>query len=153
MKAISYTCTGHSGQEKRSFGAYSVDQSVTQLFSTNIRMWEPIIEESEFTKNGILCRHIQGKKLLVVRDGTMLYSCGAICPHQGFSMENGLVFDEEITCAEHSWTFSLKTGELTYPGNGPRIPIYPIRVNDGMIEVEVPQAETSENISDEYSEF
>lgn len=116
-------------------------------------MWEPIIEESEFQKNGILCCHIQGKKLLVVRDGTTLYSCGAICPHQGVSMENGLVFDEEITCTEHSWTFSLRTGELTYPGNGPRIPIYPIRVHNGMIEVEVPQAEIATNSTDEYSEY
>lgn len=56
-------------------------------------------------------------------------------------MENGLVFDKEITCTEHSWSFSLENGQLTFPGTGPRIPVYPIRVVDGVVEVEVEVAE------------
>jgi 3-phenylpropionate/trans-cinnamate dioxygenase ferredoxin subunit len=100
-------------------------------------MWHPVFKENELQSGTILCTHIEDKKILVMRSGSDLYSCGAICPHQGVTMENGWVFDDEITCPEHSWVFSLKDGSLTWPGTGPRIPIYPIRITDGMVEVEV----------------
>jgi len=100
-------------------------------------MWHPVFQESELDPGKILCTNIEGKKILVMRSGTELYSCGAMCPHQGVSMEAGWVFDDEITCPEHSWVFSLKDGALTWPGAGPRIPIYPIRIRDGNVEIEI----------------
>lgn len=100
-------------------------------------MWKPIVHEQDLPSGGIVCQRIDNKQLLIVKSGTEIFSCGAICPHQGISMENGLVFDDEITCPEHSWVFSLRTGELTWPGAGPRIPTYPVRIVEGMIEVEI----------------
>ena len=101
-------------------------------------MWHSVFKEEELVPEKILCALVADKKLLVMRSGSEIYSCGAICPHQGVSMENGWVFDDEITCPEHSWVFSLKDGSLTWPGTGPRIPIYPVRINDGKIEVDLP---------------
>lgn len=101
-------------------------------------MWHPLFKEEDLNSGIILCANIEDKKILVVRSGTDLYCCGAICPHQGVSMENGWVFDDEITCPEHSWVFSLHDGSLTWPGSGPRIPIYPVRISNGFVEVEIP---------------
>ncbi|HYM21003.1 MAG TPA: Rieske (2Fe-2S) protein [Candidatus Kapabacteria bacterium] len=100
-------------------------------------MWTKIVKNEELANGSIVCRSIAGKQILVMRSGSELFSCGAICPHQGTSMEHGYVFDDEITCPEHSWVFSLRTGALTWPGTGPRIPIYPVRIDEGMVEVEV----------------
>src|SRR5438445_13445508 len=98
-------------------------------------MWQNIAPESALEPGKILCAEISGKKILVMRSGAEIFSCGAMCPHQGTSMENGWVFDDEITCPEHSWVFSLRDGSLTWPGTVPTIPIYPVRVREGMVEV------------------
>lgn len=100
-------------------------------------MWHIGIEKESLAEGQIVCRMFGDKKILLTQSGGEFFACGSVCPHQGMSMENGLVFDQEITCIEHSWSFSLANGELTYPGSGPRIPVYPIRINDGMIEVEL----------------
>jgi len=100
-------------------------------------MWCKIAAKEEITEGTVKCVNIADKKILLTRSDNTYYACGAICPHQGISMENGLVFDQEITCPEHSWVFSLKTGELTWPGSGPRIPTYPVRVVGEDLEVYV----------------
>lgn len=101
-------------------------------------MWHSVFQESELGPGKILCTDIGGKKILITQSGNELFSCGAICPHQGVSMESGWVFDDEITCPEHSWVFSLRDGALTWPGSGPRIPIYQIRLYEGNVEIELP---------------
>ena len=101
-------------------------------------MWHQAFKKSDLEPGKILCTQIEGKKILVMRTGSEIFSCGAICPHQGVSMEDGWVFDDEITCPEHSWVFSLRDGALTWPGAGPRIPIYPVKINDGKVEVNIP---------------
>ena len=100
-------------------------------------MWQPLYKEEELQSGKILCAKFDGKEILVIRSGSEIFSCGAMCPHQGVSMADGWVFDDEITCPEHSWVFSLRDGSLTWPGSGPRIPIYPVRISDGVVEVEI----------------
>ena len=103
-------------------------------------MWSKVADKDEVTEGSIKCVTLAGKKILLTRSDNTFYACGAICPHQGISMEHGLVFDEEITCPEHSWVFSLKTGELTWPGSGPRIPTYPVRISGVDLEVDVEES-------------
>ena len=98
-------------------------------------MWQEAATTEELSTQPILCKKIGDKQILITSSGGTLYRCGAICPHQGVNMKDGLVYDDEITCTEHSWVFSLKTGELTWPGSGPRIPIYPVRIVGDVIEV------------------
>ncbi len=101
-------------------------------------MWHQVFKKSDLEPGKILCTQLEGKKILVMHSGSELFSCGAMCPHQGVSMEDGWVFDDEITCPEHSWVFSLRDGSLTWPGAGPRIPIYPIRISGEIVEIEIP---------------
>lgn len=100
-------------------------------------MWMYGIQTDELHEGQIVCKRLGDKKILITMSEGEVFACGSVCPHQGFSMEHGLVFDREITCTEHSWSFSLENGQLTFPGTGPRIPVYPIRVVEGRIEVEV----------------
>jgi nitrite reductase/ring-hydroxylating ferredoxin subunit len=107
-------------------------------------MWLYGIQTDVLHEGKIICKRLGDKKILITKSGGEVFACGSVCPHQGFSMENGLVFDKEITCTEHSWSFSLETGQLTYPGSGPRIPVYPIRVVEDRIEVFVEETTPSE---------
>jgi nitrite reductase/ring-hydroxylating ferredoxin subunit len=107
------------------------------ILAGTIFMWHKLFPTSEVGPGTIKCAKLGDKKILVTQSDGKYYACGAVCPHQGISMEDGLVFDDEITCPEHSWVFSLRTGELTWPGSGPRIPVYPIRIDGADIEVDV----------------
>jgi nitrite reductase/ring-hydroxylating ferredoxin subunit len=98
-------------------------------------MWQKIAAKEEITEGSIKSITIGEKRVLLTCSENTYFACGAICPHQGISMEHGLVFDQEITCPEHSWVFSLKTGELTWPGSGPRIPTYPVRIVGDDLEI------------------
>lgn len=98
-------------------------------------MWIEAAAEDELSNGKIVCKKIGGKTVLLTKAGEEIFACGSICPHQGVSMCDGWVFDDEITCPEHSWVFSLRTGELTWPGSGPRIPVYSTKRESGMIEV------------------
>jgi nitrite reductase (NADH) small subunit len=60
------------------------------------------------------------------------------CPHQGASLADGLVHDGRVICALHQWVFDLRTGECPHDSHEP-VAVYPTRLVDGAIEVDVPQ--------------
>jgi len=61
----------------------------------------------------------------------------AACLHKGASLEGGVCRDGVITCPSHWWRYDLRDGTLQgTPGAG--LAVYPARVRDGMVEVELP---------------
>lgn len=61
------------------------------------------------------------------------------CLHKGASLEGGVCRDGVITCPSHWWRYDLRDGALQgTPGAG--LTVYPARVTDGIIEVEIPAA-------------
>ena len=62
----------------------------------------------------------------------------AACLHKGASLEGGVCRDGVITCPSHWWRYDLRTGALQGSA-GPALTVYPARVADGMVEVELPE--------------
>lgn len=59
------------------------------------------------------------------------------CPHQHMPIADGLVENDTITCPYHSAKFNLKTGALLAPPACDNLTIFPTRVVDGQIQIEV----------------
>ncbi|HEY5422350.1 MAG TPA: non-heme iron oxygenase ferredoxin subunit [Ilumatobacteraceae bacterium] len=81
---------------------------------------------------------VQGRPIAVVRIGDDVYAIGDTCSHADVSLSEGEVDCEtkEIECWKHGSTFSLETGEpQTLPATQP-VPVYVVRVVDGMIEID-----------------
>jgi len=81
---------------------------------------------------------VQGRPIAVVRIGDDVYAIGDTCSHAEVSLSEGEVDCEtkEIECWKHGSTFSLETGEpQTLPATQP-VPVYVVRVVDGMIEID-----------------
>lgn len=78
-----------------------------------------------------------GEGVLVARDGERLFAVGARCPHQGAPLQKGpLAFGalDQVTCPVHGSRFSLADGRvLRGPATTP-VPVYDVRVSDGMVE-------------------
>lgn len=80
-------------------------------------------------------------------DGTMLgvanvhgvfHAFDATCPHKGGPLVGGQLEEGGLRCPWHGYRFALATGENTMPGGGPAVRLFPVRVRDGQVEVEIP---------------
>ena len=80
---------------------------------------------------------VDGRQIAVCNvDGTF-YAIDDICTHDGGSLDQGELEDDQIECPRHGARFDVKTGRaLTLPAVMP-VQSYPVQVNGDAIEVSV----------------
>ena len=77
------------------------------------------------------------RRIAVCNVGGEFYAIDDLCTHDGGSLDQGELFDEEIECPRHGARFDVRSGRaLTLPAVYP-VQTYPVRVEDGAIQVEV----------------
>lgn len=83
-------------------------------------------------------------------DGTMLgiahlaegiVAFDARCPHQGGPLTNGRLIGDLVRCPWHNYCFHLVDGRCIEPSGALRLRHFAVRVEAGMIEVELPLSE------------
>ena len=76
--------------------------------------------------------------VLLVRQGDAVHACAATCPHKFTLLSGGSLAGDRLTCPMHTATFDLSSGRpmpgMEWAGN---LPVFPVRVVDGMVEVQV----------------
>lgn len=97
---------------------------------------------------------VDGRGLVVVRRGDILFALRDICPHQGALLSDGqvagavlpcrpgaeieLARDGEIlVCPWHGWQFDLRTGRSLVDPDKIRVRVYTVRVEGGRALVEL----------------
>ena len=81
---------------------------------------------------------IVGNKLIALfRSGEKIQAIDDACPHMGASLSGGHLENGIVTCPWHAWRFRLADGAWA---DNPRIKIgcYPVKVEAGAIQVELP---------------
>lgn len=79
-----------------------------------------------------------GGRACVVHVGPGVYAVGDECTHQGCSLaEDGEITEDGdgVECVCHGSVFDVHTGEPTTGPAVDAVPVYPVRVVDGWIEV------------------
>ena len=73
---------------------------------------------------------VDGEQIAVyrLRDGT-LRALGAVCPHEGGPLADGLTDDEVVVCPLHGRTYDLQSGQET-TGSGPGVCSHPVTADD-----------------------
>jgi nitrite reductase/ring-hydroxylating ferredoxin subunit len=62
------------------------------------------------------------------------------CPHKGASMAQGWLNDEnEVVCPLHNYCYNIHSGKETTGQGGPDLTRYYARVNDGKVQIGIPQ--------------
>ena len=84
---------------------------------------------------------VAGYHLIVVREHDNVWACQRLCPHEYADLLQGRVSGEKLFCGRHFASFDLSDGAS---GNGwqlPRLKIYPARIADGQVQVDVAAVE------------
>ena len=66
------------------------------------------------------------------------------CPHQGGPLADGLIAGGAVVCPLHAWKVDLDTGVVVRPASAACVHAYPIRVEAGVIEIELAAPVTDE---------
>lgn len=81
---------------------------------------------------------IAGRRVLLVRRGAGVHAASNICPHAGSLLSMGRLKDDVVQCPLHGIRFRLSDGAVVGRALCDPLPVYPVRLRDGMIEVALP---------------
>lgn len=80
---------------------------------------------------------IEGEEIAVARVGGTLYAFADVCSHRRCTLSTGELDGTSITCECHGSVFSIATGAPESPPATEPIAVYPVREQDGQIQVEI----------------
>lgn len=88
---------------------------------------------------------VDGSVVLVARVGPLVFAVDSVCPHLGGILSEGTLAGRRLTCPNHGSVFDVETGAViadpfgVVPPEGGVSPltIYPTRIVDGMVEVDL----------------
>ena len=65
------------------------------------------------------------------------FATDGLCTHEKVHLADGLVMDDIIECPKHNGQFNYKTGQATRLPACAHLKIYPVRVVDGRVHLQV----------------
>jgi len=80
---------------------------------------------------------VDGTNVAVFNMGGEYYAVKDECPHDGGVLSNGKLDGEVIICPRHGARFSIKTGTVLGPPAYEDLVTFPVRIEQGMVQVEV----------------
>jgi 3-phenylpropionate/trans-cinnamate dioxygenase ferredoxin component len=100
-------------------------------------MWLEVLRTEEVQDGRGVRVDVGGERIAVFKNGGQLFAIDDRCSHAEASLSEGEVFDGEVECPRHGAVFDLATGAaLSLPATRP-VRTYPVRLRDGVIELEV----------------
>tara|TARA_B000000460_G_C21495068_1_gene383540 strand:+ start:87 stop:395 length:309 start_codon:yes stop_codon:yes gene_type:complete len=80
---------------------------------------------------------IGARRIALFRDGDMVRAIKNICPHEGDLLHRCPPRDGAAVCLGHGWRFDLETGNCLKGNPEARVAVYPARVIDGEVEIDL----------------
>lgn len=80
---------------------------------------------------------VNGKAILLCNWNGRIYAVANLCSHAAERLEGGRVSNGWISCPTHGARFDLATGKAKNPPAKQPIEVFPVRIVDGWIEVQV----------------
>ena len=69
--------------------------------------------------------------------GGRFYATGPTCPHEDGPLSEGWIEGGTVVCPWHGFDFDLTTGRC-HVDEDLSVPVYPVRVSAGVVEVDLP---------------
>jgi len=91
----------------------------------------------DFPDGSASARAVAARRLAVYRVGDDVFALKDICPHQGDALHRLPPEAGAAVCIGHGWRFDLRTGRCLRGDPEARIAVYPVRVVDGTVYVQL----------------
>jgi len=99
--------------------------------------WISLFPFSELVDGMIRPIRVAGKKLIVVRQGDQVFALVDQCSHENYPLAEGFVQAGKISCSLHGAAFDLASGAALSMPAVESIAVYPVRIEDGMVLIEI----------------
>ncbi|AWN45963.1 naphthalene 1,2-dioxygenase [Methylobacterium terrae] len=99
--------------------------------------WYPVADLADFEGRPVLAREAGGQALALYRVDGAVHATQGRCTHAGALLAEGEVVEGYIECPAHYGLFEIPTGRAQ---GGPvcrDLAVYPVRVEEGRVWVEV----------------
>jgi 3-phenylpropionate/trans-cinnamate dioxygenase ferredoxin component len=97
-----------------------------------------VVAELAELPNGCLRRELlDGHGLVLARTGDTVFACQGMCPHEKADLSQGRVENGRLICPRHLASFDLQDGQCSAGWKLERLRLYPVRVEDGRIAVDL----------------
>jgi 3-phenylpropionate/trans-cinnamate dioxygenase ferredoxin subunit len=97
--------------------------------------WQDVMNESALHEGENTVVDVDGTDVAIFKIAGQCYAIADQCSHDGGEIASGTVDGDEIICPRHGARFCIKTGEVTAPPAYEAIDCFPIRIEQGRIQV------------------
>lgn len=97
--------------------------------------WVTAGDADAITKARRVVFDVEGHEVLVLAHDGEFYSFANRCIHKNRELAKGVVLNGKLVCPGHQWAFALGSGWEAVKEECQ--PAYPVRVTDGLVEVDV----------------
>lgn len=104
------------------------------------RRWQAACPLDTLADDGPVHVDVAGYPVCLARSRGTVHALLDVCSHGQVALSDGDVEDGYVECWLHGSRFSLDTGVPTAPPATQPVPVYPVRVVGGRIEVSLPPA-------------
>lgn len=84
---------------------------------------------------------IDGVEIAIFNLGGRFLAVDNACPHRGGPLCDGIVSGAAVVCPLHGYKLCLETGKMLKPDLELRAETYPVRVEDGIVLIQLASAE------------
>ena len=97
--------------------------------------WVNVAAEGELPAGAFRNVEVDGAEVAVFNVGGRYYAIENVCTHDGGTLTGGTVEGDQVICPRHGARFSIITGDALSPPAYEAVARFPVRVEDGMIQV------------------
>jgi 3-phenylpropionate/trans-cinnamate dioxygenase ferredoxin component len=101
--------------------------------------WVDVAPASEFPAGTWRSIDLEGSPVAVFNLDGKYYAIEDVCTHDGGTLTGGTLERDEIVCPRHGARFSIKTGEALTPPAYEHVATFPVRVQEGVVQVRDPR--------------
>ena len=80
---------------------------------------------------------LEGTKVLLSNLEGEVHAVSGVCTHEEYDLSHGFILDNAVICALHLSQFDLSTGEVYNPPAEVPLRVFNVKIEDGVIFVEV----------------
>ncbi|MBK1987085.1 Rieske (2Fe-2S) protein [Sphaerospermopsis aphanizomenoides BCCUSP55] len=114
--------------------------------------WTKVLEANTLSPGARQVVKVGDRNILVLNHENQLYAVENNCPHLKLPLKSGKIENGAIVCSFHRSAFDLNSGEaktwcpwppgvgklLSMVSSAKNLPVFPVRVEDGNILIDVP---------------